>query len=188
MRVYVIRHGESETNQAKKWTGWLNVHLTDKGKEDAQKAGIFLKNISFDKIYTSDLIRAIETAQNAIPSCRYETSALLREINVGNLANKPLSIVTDAQKSRTRAYGYADYHGETNEQFVRRIHQFQKELETLDCETVAVFTHAGWMRGLLDTVIGTHLLRGVICCNNCTVGIFEYTNGTWRLHSWINLS
>ena len=43
MRVYVIRHGESETNKAKKWTGWLDVHLTDKGKDDANKAGNFLK-------------------------------------------------------------------------------------------------------------------------------------------------
>ena len=33
MRVYVIRHGESENNLAKKWTGWMDVHLTDKGKE-----------------------------------------------------------------------------------------------------------------------------------------------------------
>ena len=126
MRVYVIRHGESETNQAKKWTGWLNVHLTDKGKEDAQKAGIFLKNISFDKIYTSDLIRAIETAQNAIPSCRYETSALLREINVGNLANTPLSIVTDAQKSRTRAYGYAVRRSNRTFKFSGRLFLFRR--------------------------------------------------------------
>ena len=34
MRVYVIRHGESETNRAKRWTGWVDAHLTDKGKED----------------------------------------------------------------------------------------------------------------------------------------------------------
>lgn len=62
MRVYVIRHGESETNLNKKWTGWLDVHLTDKGKDDAKKAGDFLKNIAFEKIYASDLSRAVETA------------------------------------------------------------------------------------------------------------------------------
>ena len=41
MRVYVIRHGESETNKAKKWTGWLDVHLTDKGKMMQRKLEIF---------------------------------------------------------------------------------------------------------------------------------------------------
>ena len=33
MKVYVIRHGESETNKIHYWTGWLDVSLTDKGRE-----------------------------------------------------------------------------------------------------------------------------------------------------------
>ena len=37
MKVYVIRHGESENNRAKKWTGWADVHITEKGVEDAKK-------------------------------------------------------------------------------------------------------------------------------------------------------
>ena len=69
MRVYVIRHGESETNYKKQWTGWSDVHLTDKGKEDAKKARDFLKHISFDKIFASDLVRAVETAKIALPDC-----------------------------------------------------------------------------------------------------------------------
>ena len=111
MRVYVIRHGESETNQSKKWTGWLDVNLTDKGREDAKKAGTFLAGIVWDQIYTSDLVRARETAEIAIPGCRYETSELLREINVGNIANKPLSVLTAAQKNQTAQFGYADFGG-----------------------------------------------------------------------------
>ena len=67
MFVYVIRHGESETNLSKKWTGWLDVQLTEKGYEDAKKAAGYLKGISFDKIYTSDLMRAKQTAQTAFP-------------------------------------------------------------------------------------------------------------------------
>ena len=41
MFVYVIRHGESETNLSKKWTGWLDVQLTKKGYEDAKKQPAF---------------------------------------------------------------------------------------------------------------------------------------------------
>ena len=74
MRVYVIRHGESETNYNKQWTGWSDVHLTDKGKEDAKKARDFLKHIPFDKIFASDLIRAVETAKIVLPDYSYETS------------------------------------------------------------------------------------------------------------------
>ncbi|MBQ8600746.1 MAG: histidine phosphatase family protein [Clostridia bacterium] len=188
MRVYVIRHGESETNLNKKWTGWFDAHLTDKGKDDAQKAGNILKDIPFEKIYTSDLSRAVETAKIAIPDCCYETSHLLREIHVGTLANNPLSILSNEQRARIRKCGYVDFNGETIEAFYSRICQVMKKLETLNCETVALFTHAGWLRGMLDTVVDAYLPREHVRCNNCTVAIFEYINNTWLLHSWINLS
>ncbi len=188
MQVYVIRHGESETNLNKKWTGWLDVHLTDKGKDDARKAGDFLKNIYIDKVFASDLIRAVETAEITLPDCSYETSPLLREINVGTLASKPLSIVSDEQRERIAKFGYMDFDGETKEHFNSRIRQVMNELETLNCETVALFTHAGWMRGMLDAVTGAYLPRKHIRCNNCSIAIFEYINRNWQLHSWINLS
>lgn len=187
MRVYVIRHGESETNRDKKWAGWLDVPLTEKGKEDARKVGELLQNVAFDKIYVSDLRRAAETAENAIRNCRYETSPLLREINVGTLANRPLSVLTDEQRKHVLQNGYAEFEGETSEEFYRRIRRFQAKLEASNDETVAVFSHAGWLCGMLDTVVGTRLPRASVCCNNCTVGIFEYGNRRWRLHSWINL-
>lgn len=188
MRVYVVRHGESETNQSKRWTGWLDVHLTENGKADAQKAAEFLKGISFDKIYSSDLIRAIETAQIVIPDCRYEKNSLLREINVGSLANQPISVLSDSQRMQAAETGYADFGGETREELDKRILQFRKELETQNHETVAVFTHLGWMCGLLETVVEQRLQRKHLCCKNCTVAIFEFENEIWRLHSWINFS
>lgn len=188
MRVYVIRHGESETNCKKLWTGWSDVHLTDKGKEDAKTAKDFLKQISFDKIFASDLVRAVETAKIALPDCSYETAPCLREIDVGTLAGKPLSVLSDEQRERIAQYGYIDFDGETIAHFRSRIRQVMNELEALNCETVALFTHAGWMRGMLDAVLGTYLPRKHIQCNNCAVAIFEYTNENWQLHSWINLS
>lgn len=187
MRVYVIRHGESETNREKRWTGWLDVPLTQQGRADARKAGEFLKNIRFDRVYASDLGRAVETASIAVPGCKYEVSPLLREINVGSLANTDLSVLTQEQRERIKACGYAEFGGETEQEFYRRIHQFTKELEGQDCETVALFSHAGWLRGMLNMVVGTYLPRERVRCDNCTVAIFEYANGCWRLHSWINL-
>lgn len=188
MRVYVVRHGESETNRDKKWTGWLDVHLTDKGKDDAKKSGTFLNHVSFEKIYTSDLSRAIETAEIAIPDCCYETSALLREINVGSLANNLLVNLTDEQRAHAAKNGYADFGGEEKEKFYDRISRFMKKLETLDCENVAVFSHAGWLCGMLDIIIGTCVPREHLCCNNRTIAIYEYANKIWKLHSWINLT
>lgn len=188
MQVYLIRHGESETNLSKKYTGWLDVPLTDKGKEDAKKAGSFLKNISFNKVFASDLLRAVQTAEIALPAYDYEASPLFREINVGMLAGNPLSILSDKQKETIAKCGYAYFDGETKEDFNRRICQALNWFETLNVETVAVFTHAGFLRGVLDAVLHTYLLRKHVQCNNCAIAIFEYSNKNWSLNSWINLS
>ena len=188
MLIYVVRHGESENNLRKRWTGWSDVHLTDKGKEDAEKAGEYLKSISFDKVFASDLIRAVETVGIALPGHSYETSTDLREINAGTLTDKPLSIVPYEEKENIQKYGYVDHDGESKEQLQSRIRRVMNELETLNCERVALFTHAGWMMGMLDEVLGTFLLRKHVRCNNCAIGIFEFTNGIWKLHSWINLT
>lgn len=60
--LYIARHGESEWNTLGKWTGWTDVSLTEKGKNDARTVGeSFLKDITFDAVYTSDLKRTHET-------------------------------------------------------------------------------------------------------------------------------
>lgn len=186
MRLYVIRHGESETNLSQHWTGWMDVKLTDTGREDAKTAGEYLNGIRFDKIYSSDLSRAVETAKLAIPGCEPETTPLLREIDLGTLAGKPLGAFTGELRERCIKDGYAAFGGESREDFLRRIREFLDVAEKLDCQTVAAFSHGGWMRMMLDMVIGTVLPRERVCCGNCTVAVFEYKNGSWRLHSWIN--
>ena len=188
MRVYVIRHGESETNLKGQWTGWIDVSLTEKGKSDAKAAGEYLKNVTFQKIYTSDLKRARQTAEAALPDCHYETTAALREINVGSLARKPLSIITNVEKVNASKEGYGIYGGETRTEFADRIREFVKRLEGETHETVALFSHEGWLREMLDIVMGESMPRAKIHCGNCTIAVFEAKNGIWRLHSWINLS
>ena len=129
MRVYIIRHGESENNFKKLWTGWLNIHLTEKGEQDAKKAREFLKDVKFDKVFSSDLQRAIETTEIALPDYEYETSSLLREINVGNIAGKPVSILTLEERKDAVINGYAAYGGETKAEITERVRKFKKELE-----------------------------------------------------------
>ncbi len=63
MNIYLIRHGETEQNKRKKFYGKLDVGLNEKGKEQSYKAGEFLKNIDFNKIYVSDRKRTRETVE-----------------------------------------------------------------------------------------------------------------------------
>ena len=188
MRVYVIRHGESETNRAHRWTGWLDAELTEKGKEDAKRAGELLRDKCLDRVLASDRKRAMETAKLALGTSQCETSPLFREIHVGSLENQPISSLSAEQKERLGLFGYSDYNGESREEFNRRVRSGIQLLEGLSCDSAAVFTHAGWMRAMLDAVLEIDVPRKHLCCNNCTVGIFDYQDGIWRLHSWINLS
>ena len=63
MKLVLIRHGQSIYNLENKFTGWKDVDLTDKGRNEAIKAGDLLKKnqFLFDYAYTSDLRRAQET-------------------------------------------------------------------------------------------------------------------------------
>ena len=185
MKVYIIRHGESETNKNSLWTGWTDAHLTELGKKQAQSIAGLLKT-DFDKIFSSDLIRAKETAENAIERCHYETSPLLREINVGTLAMSPISLISPEQKDDISKNGYVSFEGESQEEFKKRVTDFKKKLEELNCENVAVFTHNNWLRTFFNEALSIKVPRGKVICKNCTVAIFEYENNEWKLYSWIN--
>jgi 2,3-bisphosphoglycerate-dependent phosphoglycerate mutase len=63
IRLVLLRHGESTWNKENRFTGWTDVDLTDKGREEAREAGRLLKEagFEFDVAYTSVLTRAIRT-------------------------------------------------------------------------------------------------------------------------------
>lgn len=89
-KLYLIRHGESEWNLQNRFTGWVDVDLTEKGVMEAKKAGKLLLGMEFDYLFTSVLKRAIKTADiilnelgiNEIPTERNEA---LNERHYGDL-------------------------------------------------------------------------------------------------------
>ena len=63
MKLVLLRHGESQWNKENRFTGWTDVPLSEKGTQEAGKAGYYLKEngFVFDIAYTSVLKRAIKT-------------------------------------------------------------------------------------------------------------------------------
>jgi 2,3-bisphosphoglycerate-dependent phosphoglycerate mutase len=57
----LVRHGQSIWNLEDRFTGWIDVPLTEKGEEEARSAGDLLEGYRFDVAYTSDLSRAQDT-------------------------------------------------------------------------------------------------------------------------------
>jgi 2,3-bisphosphoglycerate-dependent phosphoglycerate mutase len=67
-KLVLLRHGESTWNKENRFTGWTDVELTDKGRDEARAAGRLLKDggFAFDFVYTSLLKRAIWTSVLAL--------------------------------------------------------------------------------------------------------------------------
>ncbi|MFA5403799.1 MAG: 2,3-diphosphoglycerate-dependent phosphoglycerate mutase [Ignavibacteria bacterium] len=59
--LIVLRHGQSQWNLENRFTGWVDIDLSEQGIKEAQDAGEKLKGFKFDKAYTSDLVRAQRT-------------------------------------------------------------------------------------------------------------------------------
>lgn len=63
LKLYIVRHGETEWNVIKRFQGQLNTPLTEKGMEKLRKTGKKLENILFDEVYTSELGRTVASAE-----------------------------------------------------------------------------------------------------------------------------
>ena len=91
--LVLVRHGQSEWNKKNLFTGWKDPELTSLGIKEAIKAGKLLKNknIKFDIMFTSDLLRAQETGRLILehmdqPDVPVIKDQSLNERNYGDLA------------------------------------------------------------------------------------------------------
>ena len=188
MMVFVVRHGQSESNERGLWTGQMDVPLTEQGRLDAKRAGGLIAPVTFDHVFSSDLSRAVETAQIAVPGCTPERLCVLREVDVGDLMGQPIDCLTDAQREDITAHGYRAFNGEPAEDFRARVEAFRHELEQMDYKNVAVFTHGGWLKEFMLQVLGVRIPTAKLRFGNCAVGVFEYQRekDDWRFHSIFN--
>lgn len=79
-KIVLLRHGESIWNKENRFTGWTDVDLTDKGREEAVEAGKALKKegFVFDLAFTSVLKRANKTLEITLKEMRLENIPVKR--------------------------------------------------------------------------------------------------------------
>lgn len=90
--IYFV-HGTTYDNVTGNCSGWKQSKLTEVGKERATKLGIIRKDTYFDVIFTSDLIRAIDSANLAFPNVEKIQDKRLRECNYGDLDGENKSLI-----------------------------------------------------------------------------------------------
>ena len=166
MRIYLIRHGRQNSPLCN-----VNVPLSDAGRRQAELLGERLKKESIDAVWSSDLIRACETADEG-----------LREISFGDLEGLSDDVIMEryADFFAARATMKEDLPypgGENAADVIRRAVPVMDEIAKSGAETVAVVTHGGVIRSLVTHYLhmdGAYVPLLAKHLENCGITEFYY--------------
>lgn len=151
-----MRHGTTVWNAAKRFQGRTDVPLSAEGRAQAQALARALRTIPFTRAYSSDLIRAYETASTIVEPRGLDVLAdvRLREFDFGAWEGLTWQQIAErwphvAQASSMTASLYKPEGGEGFDSVVARIRDFMDEVRALADEHVLVATHAGVLHATL---------------------------------------
>lgn len=183
MNLYLVRHGQSVANFENRHSGWTMLPLTEKGFEDARRAGERLKGIELDRVYSSDLTRAVQTAQMAL-GVEPEQSPLIRERSVGCLMERFLvdcaAEYGDAYWQARTSWDFTPFGGESADMVRERAAQFLKKMELESAQNVAAFTHGGFIQHSLEVALGVRIPADSLIIDNGAVIRLEFDGERWR--------
>lgn len=154
-KIYAARHGETELNFQNRVCGAIDLPLTAKGLAQADELAALLMDKGIEIIYCSDMIRAVQTADDVGRRLGIKPVAdpRLREMNFGYLEK---CLRDDAEFNR-RKQVFAERFpggGESILQGAHRVYSFLDEM-LVKCEgrTVLIVSH-GWTNKLIATYFG----------------------------------
>jgi broad specificity phosphatase PhoE len=157
MRVQIVyeTHSTSVDNERGVATGWLDGELSETGRENARELGARRRDYGIAVVYSSDLGRAVETAELAFggSGIPVRQDSRLRECNYGELNGMPTARLREEVPRRVDT-PYPG--GESYRDVVERVREFLDDLPPeLDGKRVLVIGHAAPRWAL------QHLLEGV---------------------------
>lgn len=161
-KLFLVRHGKSEWNKLGQWTGWTDVELVEEGREEARKAGEFLKDEDIDVVYTSDLKRTHQTFEEIRNSTgkthlTHIPSEALKERHYGIHTGKNKWQVKDEVgeemfTSIRRGWDTKIPEGETLKDVHTRVMPYYEEnikKDLLEGKNVLVVAHGNTLRALI---------------------------------------
>ncbi len=181
-QLVIVRHGQSQWNLENRFTGWIDIDLSEQGIEEAKAAGRKLIGFKFDKAYTSALIRAQRTldiileiiGQKDIP---VEKDKALNERMYGDLQglnkDETRKKYGDEQvRLWRRSYDIAPPNGESlKDTAARVIPYFEKKIavDLANGKNVLISAHGNSLRALVmylekltkEEILNTEIPTGV---------------------------
>lgn len=185
--LYLIRHGQTDWNVQRKMQGHTNIPLNELGRNQARSIQSFFLNNPVEKVFSSDLDRAFQTAEIATNSKSIIKLEGLREVNLGSIeGSTEAEIVAKHGPEAWQSWisldpkaNYAFPGGETHQQSLKRIvDNLQHLFLNHEFKKAAVCTH-----GLLIRRLAHHLrpdYTELLPIPNC--GIYEVEWKEERLH------
>ena len=191
MELYVVRHGQTTANETNTIQGWGNTPLSTLGTQQAERAAVRLRNVTFSAVYSSDLGRAMETARHIAPYAEPTHSTQLREWHLGELEGRSRE---DVEKHFAEAwYGFltdapdvAMPGGEGKDDVQRRVSDFLEQLAVRHAkETILAVSHCGAIRLMFKHVLGiTSRLPRQPQVANASISRIVHVDGLWQLGCW----
>ncbi|HXK13224.1 MAG TPA: histidine phosphatase family protein [Gaiellaceae bacterium] len=158
--ILLVRHGETDWNSERRWQGHADQPLNDAGREQARELAETLIDRGIDVVYSSDLVRAHETAlivaeRLGLP---VQVDAGLREVDVGDWAGRLVSEIEadDPEAFQLWRQGRKAWNGgESYEEMGERVVGAVLRLaERHPGQTVLIVTHGGSIRACRATAAG----------------------------------
>ena len=191
--LLLVRHGESAANGKGFFAGQTDIELSDRGRMQAEKVADWLfENYQVDKIYSSDLKRAYDTAEFIAKkyALQIQKTGALREINAGEWQGKTFD---ELQKSYADGYGVwlKDIgnakcpQGETVEGLYDRIQRTVFNIiKENEGKNIVIVTHATPIRVLCCWALGVSLvdMKKVAWVSNASVTEIRVSAGERVLH------
>lgn len=182
--LYLLRHGETSFNAENRFQGHLDIPLNETGLTQAQLLGEALADINFSAIYTSDLSRALQTAQQVAAHQQTAIFAVrrLREAALGDWEGYSGEEVAEKWPQELAAWRKDSLHnrppgGETLQQVQARAIDLTNELVAKHPkERIALVGHGGSIRAIIAFVLQAELnIFPHLRLDNCSISIVQIT-------------
>ena len=193
--VCFVRHGETDANITDRLQGQSDVPLNAQGLEQADLVAARLKDEPFDVIFSSDLSRALVTAEKIASGRPVIPAVELREWNFGRWQGMLLKEILRDYPEEFRLFksGSPDFEppeGESAGRFLERAEKFMEMLLREHAgKKILCVSHGGFIKQTLKVVLGFQTFRCLPACENTAVCRYAAKEGNiWQLVSWNDAS
>ena len=184
MEIYVVRHGLSEGNEQMIFQGRLDFPLAKEGRKQAEHLGKYFsqRNLKFDRIVASPLLRAKETAElitsqlDNHPDIEFEEGFM--EFKIGKLEGVKSADVKDLFPSYYKRppngwLDFSEFDGESWDELQERVDsvmdKYAPKDQLLEDYKMLIVAHGGSMRGIIRNLLeveeGFMYIRIENCCH-----------------------